>query len=264
MRRRLRSSSRAFVALVFGVVLVAGLPSDALANPARKGLDFFVTRPGGTWQNFNLPSGSFGLGSDPVVNQRISFQGMPQRQQCPHGAGFAMPDTIIQRLESAHFPHDTGMATIPTEIVGLSLASVQPLTVTFNGGQTPSFWHVGVFLSTAVPQPSSSLRITHDSKVGGTFTSILMVQPLFVFTKDGGGAEPIIFDTGAAGMDPVTLVSGPTPWTHREPEGVEIFNPTRTNFVPGSDGTGLIPTEHIQSGFDPQTAHEVVAAECQP
>lgn len=265
MRWRLRSSSRVLGALVFGVVLVAGLPSDALANPARKGLDFFVTRPGGTWQNFNLPSGSFGLGSDPVMNQRISFQGMPQRQQCPHGAGFAMPDTIIERLESAHFPHDTGMATIPTEIVGLSLASVQPLAVTFNGEPTPSFWHVGIFLSTAVPQPPSRMTITHDSKGGGTFTSTLMVQPLFVFTEVGGGGGSIIVDTGAVEMPPVEFeLVAPAPWQHRPPDGVETYNPTHTNFVPGATPTGLIPTEHIQSGVDPQTAHAVVAAECQP
>lgn len=263
MRWRLRSSSRAFLALVFGVVLVAGLPGPALANPLRIGADFFTTLPGGTWQKFNLPSGLFGDGSDPVVNQQINFQGVPIRQQCGPGGGQAMPDTAVQRLERAHFPHDAPTDTIMTELVHLSLASVQPLTVTFNGGQTPSFWHVGIFLSTVVPQPPSSMTIVHDTKGGGTFTSTLMVQPRFVFTEVGGPGT-VDFDTGTAGLPPVSLESGPTPWTHREPEGVEIFNPSRTNFVPGSDGTGLIPTEHIQSGFDPQTAHAVVAAECQP
>lgn len=50
----------------------------------------------------------------------------------------------------------------------------------------------------------------------------------------------------------------------KPPDCVEIYNPTHTNFVPGGTPTGLIPTSHIQSGFDPQTAHAVVAAECQP
>ena len=84
---------------------------------------------------------------------------------------------------------------IDLELVELSLKSVAPITVTYNGGMDPELWDVEVDLSMTSPPPGT-LRATKTHCNGGTYESNLTVQPRFTFTKvDDPGLERVL-DTG--------------------------------------------------------------------
>ena len=83
---------------------------------------------------------------------------------------FAEADTLISRSED---PFDRcGLPSAPEvqieiEIVALSLVSVAPIIVTYNGGQDPEQWDVAVDLS-EVTAPPGTLHATKTHCNGGT------------------------------------------------------------------------------------------------
>ena len=137
-------STLAFLAFLAGTAqaqIAAG--SDLLTTPAGSTVEMhFHSGSGGV----PLPAGFFGPGSDPF-DGIVMLHGRPL-EGTPGGGPSAtgipgQADTIWRRTATATaiFP---GMCpqndTVPIELVALSLVSIQPLTVTFNGGVTTTSW----------------------------------------------------------------------------------------------------------------------------
>jgi hypothetical protein len=93
-------------------------------------------------------------------------------------------DTIIRRNQPVYTPGTTSI-----QIVALSLASINPITVTYSDRPSES-WSVRVNLSDT--QASTGSMSIGD---GGTFDSSLSVFPKFTFTRLSDGATKV-FDTG--------------------------------------------------------------------
>ena len=95
-------------------------------------------------------------------------------------------------------------ATVPIEIVALSLQSVAPITVTYNGGQNREPWVMQTCLP--APQPPGSMTILRNPQGdGGTFDAEFSVffdvsaSPVDAPGLPGLGGGP----TGEAGPGPV-------------------------------------------------------------
>jgi len=169
------------------------------------GDDLWMTPPGaGADYGFDttpIPQGFFDPGSEP-------FDGTIQLGPLPLGGVFGATDTVIQRLGTISLPTPGSSATVPIEIVGLSLQSVSPITVNYTNGPPPEQWNVRVCLSDAVPQPQGSMTIESSlcPGEGGTFSSTLPVLPKFTFTRVGDNAvrtytpsSPFLFTINGAG-----------------------------------------------------------------
>jgi hypothetical protein len=160
-----------------------------------------------------IPAGFFDPGSDPFTSA-VCLRGVPLG--VPQ---YGDADTLISRsadpFDRCDLPSGTS-STVDIEIVALSLESVDPITVTYNGGSNPETWNVTVDLSPGGLPPSTpprTLTATKSHCNGGTYTSVLYVQPRFTFTKVSNPSEVRVLDTGMTGTPPVELVqSDPHPW----------------------------------------------------
>ncbi len=116
------------------------------------------SEPNGTFVEFGtgnlpaIPADFFGPGSDPFTGQ-IELDGFPFDP-----LAFGDADTIIQRSYEPVSPSlgEPNAGTVEIEIIELSLISIQPITVTYNGGQDPEEWFVDVRLSDT-PSPPGEL-----------------------------------------------------------------------------------------------------------
>ena len=182
-------------------------PMEGMIFP---GSDPWATHPGTTFQDFTdnpIPPGFFGPGSDPFLG-RANFQGVPLGPDL-----LGNTDTIVNRLDKANFGGPTGTDTVPIEIVALSLVSSDPITVTYNGGQSPELWDVQVGLSD-VPQQQGTMTITQADANGGTYDANLFVIPKFTFTRTDPPGGPLVLDGGL--LNPqlvVDLSSTGAPWS---------------------------------------------------
>jgi thrombospondin type 3 repeat protein len=187
-------------------------PDDSLLPPTASsidgGIDLWSTpASGATHDDFGqhpIPPEFFGPGSDPFVGL-VTFGGVPLTTT--NSVDLGPSDTIVQRDAPASLPTPGSAATIPIEIVALSLQSVHPITVTY-GGAPLEQWNIQVGLS-SLPQPLGSMTITSDPTGfnGGTFTSTLPVLPKLVFTRvtPPPVGSPIVLDFGTAGLPPFQL-----------------------------------------------------------
>ena len=195
---------------------VAGCPpsgpyTDPWVSDASAGLchNFGVTCP----DTDPIPAGFFDPGSDPFTST-VCLRGVPLGNP-----QYGDADTLISRsadpFDRCDLPSGTP-STVNIEIVALSLESVNPITVTHNGGQNPEAWEVTVDLSPGGLPPGTPPRTLTATKThcnGGTYTSVLYVQPRFTFTKVSNPSEVRVLDTGMTGTPPVELVqSDPHPW----------------------------------------------------
>jgi len=160
--------------------------------------DFWLTPPGSStdytgFEETPIPADFFGAGSDPFSGA-IVLEGAPLTTEPPQALGQA--DTIIRRSPD-QCPTGVGNSlTVEVEIVALSLASTEPIEVTFNGGQTTEEWDVSVCLSQR-GQSTGELTMTLDEEDSGTFDSRVPVLPRFIFTRSSDG-ETIELDCGDA------------------------------------------------------------------
>jgi|GEM_PF-1799185 len=182
-----------------------------------------------------IPPGFFGPGSDPFIGQ-ICYRGEPLGAT-PFG-DFAVADTVVRRPAGDPFDRCAlpGFdVDIPIEIVALNLVSVNPITVTSNGGQNPQPWNVRVNLSDlALPQGTMTVRKTHCN--GGTWSSVLPVQAKFTFTQVQPPFQVQVLDTAAFGFPPDILMvdaTGNAPWVSDADPNFQFDSPTCTNFHPG-------------------------------
>jgi hypothetical protein len=178
------------------------------------------TQDGSMCHNFGaaetnpIPAGFFGLGSDAFAGV-VCLRG--ESLQIPE---FGPADTLIERsadpFDRCSLPSPT-TATVDIEIVALNLVSTAPITVTYGGGPSEQ-WDVSVDLSPAGPipgTPPSTLTALKTHCNGGTYTSVLYVQPRFTFKKVGDPGAPVVLDTGQFGMQaPAVELSqtDPHPW----------------------------------------------------
>jgi len=175
--------------LLSAVAIVVASTATTYSDPIQPGYDLWTTPPGGAIENFGsgaepIPADFFGPGSDPFFGS-VLFQGQPLETHNGQPTGSA--DTIVQRPGPANLPANGSTTTIPIEIVALSLTSIDPIVVTYNGGQNPTLFDVEVTLG---PNPSNgSMTVTRNTSKGGTYDATINVCPIFVFTQVG---NPIV------------------------------------------------------------------------
>lgn len=185
------------------------------------GIDLFTTPSGGTtYDDLNLPAGFFGPGSDPFVGT-VVLGGQPIASTGPLGP----TDTIVKRNSNAILPTPGSSTTVPIEIIALSLVSVNPITVTYNGGQTPDQWSVRACLAQTAPQQVGTMTIRTNTCVcpeGGTFTSTLPVLPKFTFTRTLPSPATQVLDFGVAGLPPIQFNTTNGHWLAFDPGGLGL------------------------------------------
>ncbi len=201
-----------------------------------------------------LPPDFFNPGSDPFWGPiMLGGAGAP-----------LLADTVVSRTNEMCFPEPLpSAATVPIELVSLSLVSCQPITVSYNGGQNPQQWDVSVDLS-VIPSPQGTMTAVKTYPSGGTFDSILVVRPRFIFVRVGNPSDVRQLDTGLAGMPPVQLSAQNGSWLHSEPFGSACaagFAPGFTELPPGDPC--CIETCHSSFGTAPHQ-HCVYPPSCEP
>lgn len=238
-----------------GIVAVLLVPAPAGAQiPA--GFDIFETDPDTTMFNFDqettLPPDFFGPGSDPFTGE-VNFAGAPAVPLPGFGptSDLGATDTIVRR-DSDTPPNPNG-ALVEIELVALSLRSVQPIEVTFNGGAQDSFFDV--FVGVSQNRPSKGfMEIYETSPEGGDFNSSLLPIPIFTFRKvgDGPGLEEQILDVGQFPPSPfrnqidakTQLQAFGTPYSYDCGPPVHCIPGFNDVFVPGfKDGQKVLTIE---------------------
>ncbi len=150
------------------------------------GQDFLATGSG-SYADFAvdpLPAGFFDPGSDPFT-ERVNLTGVPLDP-----ALYGDADTVITRQAPANLPQCPSSATVPIEVVDLSLVNVEAFTVTFGGG-SPELWDVAVGVST-VSASAGTMTIRNECAGGGTWDSTFDLVPRYVFTRRGDAATRIL------------------------------------------------------------------------
>jgi len=198
-----------------------------------------------------LPAGFFGAGSD-LFTGRIYWVGAPLS-----GTNTAGADTIVARLSGATLTTCPSSATVPIEIIALSLQSNGPITVTFNGGATSSTYDVRACLSSVEWQPTGSMTIRQECPEGGTFDATLPVIPRLTFTKVSGASglatvilDPADDDTTSPGIQAQVFMTVPSGfWSHTDPGYGVIGSPGGTVDHDCNGGTALRPFSGTSSNF---------------
>ncbi len=200
----------------------------------------------------------------------------------PFGS-YGSADTLILRsddpFDRCELPVPGDERTVSIEIVALNLQSIAPINVQVLG--QPTQWDVFVDLS-QVPAPPGQMTATKEHCNGGTYNSILPVQPRFTFTKIAGPGVPpgtvVELDTGLDGQPPIQLFSfDGNSWTNDiDPylnlagagEGCSGFHPgvEDPNAAPACDcNLNLVRDDcDIESNFSSDCNANGIPDECDP
>lgn len=235
---------RSFLAAIFNggncPALDAWETPDSTGDPTSSSFYTF----GGTGQP-PIPSGFFNPGSLPF-NGTVLFDSQPID---PINLG--PTDTIVKR-PGLPGPPGPGLV-VPIEMLELNLVSAAPITV--NYGAFTEQWHVNVGISDT-PAPGGNMLVQQTGPNGGTFSAVVNVRPVFVFTNaqdlqqlDAGLITPDevrirVMDTGDPGspLNPLQLQFGDGPtssdWASQvcgQPleDGLFMFHNPGFPFVPG-------------------------------
>jgi hypothetical protein len=160
-----------------------------LPNVIPAGFDLFETDPATTHLDFDqaggtaVPGGFFDPGCEPFTGV-VSFGGVPIGSFAGQGTGDA--DTVVNRLAPANLSGPP--ATIPIEIVELSLRSMEPIQV--RCGAETQLWQVDVSLSEN--QQQGQMQIHQETLDGGVFNSVLPVTPVLTLTRIGDSETRVI------------------------------------------------------------------------
>lgn len=238
------SGAVGFLWCLVSFVLLSASFGVASAQDIDPGLDLFITDGPNTSFDFGgnpIPADFFDPGSDPFTGV-IDLQGFPLPLNtlcpppptlCPYD-DLSLIDTIVERQAPAPLPTIGASVTVPIEIVQLSLVSVDPIVVTYSGGQNPEYWDVDVCLS-PTPSPTGSMTITKTHANGGTFDSVLPVTPRLVFTRVTDSQQRVL-DGGVAGLTD-NLQAFDVPWMYDQNDPMSC----RSNFC--------IPDPFIEAGL---------------
>lgn len=234
----------------------AGVSGAIAALPACSviaGSDLFVTPPSGiTFDMFAsspIPAAFFGPNSDPFTGE-IALGGVPLAPSSPLGP----TDTVVRRDASAVLSGPSATATVPIEIVALSLASITPITVTYNGGTAPEHWTVQACLSNHV-QTAGTLHLTTSAcacNEGGTFTSTLPVLPKLIFTRTIPTPATVTLDFSTAGRPAISYAVNKGHYLTADPGvGLATAGPgvrVDGDCNPASAAADLLPTTNFVTG----------------
>ena len=141
-------------------------------------------------------------------------------------------DTSVLRPEGTDFANNPD--TVLTEIVALSLHSVEPIRVTYNGGMTESFFDVFVTLDGAAPPGANrgQYLVSRHSADGGMILegvdSFFDVFFELQFTNQETGGVHVL-----QREDHVELTAS-VPWSHVAPPS--YYHPGSGDFFPGVRG----------------------------
>lgn len=240
------------IGLLAAIVTSAGTPTPTPPKTAAEnlypivapedivpaGFDLFETDSSTSFYDFSqtpIPADFFGPGSDPFTGS-VEMGG---KEIDPDQLGTT--DTIVERLSVMHLPPPYPSSDmIPIELVELSLVSVEPIVVPV--GRTIQVWNVNVGVSHVVDS-KGEMTITKVNNEGGTFDSVLYVQPLFTFTRVADGAVRQL-DTGALGLPPLEFVAKDVPWRRTcPPEVLKVPGVTTEFFCASVDDDGKVLTE---------------------
>lgn len=247
------------------------------------------TDPGMMCHNFGvaaspaIPPDFFGVGSVAFTGS-VCLEGVPLGTVDLTSAGFGMvaagdADTLIKRsadpFSRCELPSSTEQ-TVNIEVVALSLRSIAPITVNFGDGSTMQF-DVTVDLS-PTPAAVGSLTAVKTHCNGGTYTSMLFVQPRFTFTNVNNTAEFFVLDTADAGTTAVMLDATSTPanWVADLHPSLGAQELVPTDFHPGvAESPGAIRIDcdcnnndirdacDFESGISLDCDRNLVPDECQ-
>ncbi len=226
---------------ILGVVLLNLLLFGSMAQALTilPGTDLFETPESPyTYMDFGLvpiPADFFGPGSDPFTGT-VALRGVPSTTNPPSILG--PTDTIVKRTNQAELPTCGSAATVDIEIVALSLTSVTPITVTYNGGQNPENWDIDVCLSSDSAQTPGSMTINQDCPEGGTFDANLPVLPKFTFTRF---TEIRVLDFGNEGIPPISFGTTNGHWLHFDPGFGVITSPGGLTVDHNCNGNPNVP-----------------------
>ncbi len=242
----MRLSRLLVTAIVLGLaVFVVSLavfrsPTQVGAAAVTAGHDLFETDGGASDLNFGstevpaIPADFFGPGSDPFTGS-VAVQGVPT-DTFGTFTGLSPTDTIVERKQDAGPPGFPD--TIDIEIVALSLRSVGPITVTYNGGQNPEPWDLDIDLPPVGGQNLGSMTVRHEFAEGGTFDSTLPVKPLLTFTRQSDALQAVR-DYNLEALSPIQYQATGVPWCHSanpltSPPGHQVIEKAglTTNFFP--------------------------------
>ena len=229
--------------ITFGLATIQsalGQTARAMGSDIPAGLDMFKTAPNGSQfqfrDEFTIPAGFFDEKSMPFAGT-VSFKGAPLGTYREQKTGEV--DTVVERKSDAKFYGRQGRATIPIEVVALSLQSAKPIRVRV--GKEWQSWNVKLELSPG-RKSEGTMTLMRRNEKGGTFNSELVVHALFTFTREGDGIEKRL-DTsemklGRRSMQMVTLRATGVPWT-------QSCSQLQSAFCPGVTASGnLVVVSH--------------------
>jgi hypothetical protein len=213
-----------------------------------------------TSYGLNLPADFFGPGSDPFT-EMVALIG-----QASEPEEFASSDTRVGH-RPLRFPPYEGypiVRQVETKMLSLHLAGKDPITVTYNGGQSEEPWLVAVALSMVAPDPGV-LTATLECPNGGHFDATVHVQPAIGFVRPTDLAMRGL-DAGVEGLDPITMDFVGRPFALALPPELDIFTTECAggDFTPGVDGCGQRVQTTCVSHIHPGDIHYFCPPECQP
>ncbi len=232
--------------LIAALLLLSPVPT-VTAQDVLPGFDLWTTPPGGATHDFAgdpIPADFFGPGSDPFTGF-VGFVGVPIPTHAGQPTGGA--DTIVERLAPA--PLDGGPAAIPIELVALSLTSVSPITVTFNGGQNPEQWAIDVAVGGTAPS-GGGMTITRADANGGTYDALMQICPIFTFTQLAPPNDQFVLDHCNGGGSLLNLTTTGATWQYLAVQ--PLISPlSGPNFFPVGPHVGPHPNaDPLEEGMD--------------
>lgn len=243
--------------LVACLSLLAWLSPPALGQDVLPGIDLWSTPGTGIsatdFSDDPIPADFFDPGSDPFTGV-ITLDGGTLSNL--GGPSLGPSDTVVNRMATAELPLVGSSDTVPIEIVALNLVSINPITVTYNGGFNPEPWNVTVCLS-ATAQTQGTMTIRRDCVDSGTFDSTLPVRPKFVFTRTSPAATRVL-DPGAAGQMSFSTTGGR--WVYNPDPQLQVFRVAAGAVTDGNCDAVADPALAGSSNFSPGVVS--IACEC--
>ena len=150
-----------------------GIPSDPFSGTVFFGGTPLITPTAGGFRDF--------LPLQPFSEQALfAGHGLLDSRQAPNPT-----DTLVRRLSGGLLGDPGGPpATVPIQIVGLSLQSVNPIQVTYGMTNAPTQFLAFVNLAPGT-QPQGTITVSRSSGFGGVFSLALPVQSRMTFQKLG-------------------------------------------------------------------------------
>ncbi len=224
---------RTLAAVLITVVLI--LPASTFATNVQTGKDPVEHVPPSWWDFGPIPlqADFFGPGSDPFDGGvPADAKALEPTPDCPGELGNT--SMLIERKAIALLPVIPSSDVIDVEIIAMSLVSVNPITVTYNGGLNPELWNVEITLSPSLAS-TGTMTIRKEHANGGTFDAAILLQPYFTFTRV---SDSEVRTLDGAGIHEDLIEALGVPWVYADPN---LACPSCvTNFIPGHDGVNPV------------------------